>query len=61
MRKAKVIKDTTSDSTLYRKALRREFDCSMCPPNRKENSGGHRKPRPDKHKNKRRETIRKPE
>lgn len=58
MRQGKQLKDTTDDSTVYRKALRKEFDCSFCPPNRKENSGGHRKPKPDKHKNKRRDSIR---
>ncbi len=59
MRKAKVMREETDDSLTYKKLLRKEFDCSLCPPNRVENSGGHRKPRPDKHKNKRRDTIRK--
>jgi len=58
MAKPKKIKDNTEDSSVYKKALRFEFDCSYCPPNRVENSGGHRIPKPDKYKTKKRSSIR---
>lgn len=35
------------------------INCPLCPYHRKENAGGHRVPRPDKHKRIVRETIRK--
>lgn len=61
VKKYKDVKETTDSSSTYKKVLKKEFDCSFCPPNRIENSGGHRIPKPDKHKNKKRNTIRKQE